>query len=234
MGTYRIRSGDTLWALAQKHGTTVDALLRANPQIKNRRLIITGQSLEIPGFRDEFVPARPARPARPPRPVRPEVPAPSPVPVPRGGGDRRGTSAALEIAKEFLGWNASRLKVAVNSVGQAMFDWVPNNVNCANFVSGVLVAAGQLPRSQVDASVTSLMGKLDRNPDFRRVSLGDARPGDVVSMKTRRGHHVVLFAGWKNGSPLFIGSNNVNADGTQKVSWGQFDYPILAIHQYRG
>jgi LysM repeat protein len=215
MGTYRIRSGDTLWALAQKHGTTVDALLRANPQIKNRRLIITGQSLEIPGFRDEFVPARPARPARPPRPVRPEVPAPSPAPVPRGGGDRRGTSAALEIAKEFLGWNASRLKVAGNSVGQAMFDWVPNNVNCANFVSGVL-------------------GKLDRNPDFRRVSLGDARPGDVVSMKTRRGHHVVLFAGWKNGSPLFIGSNNVNADGTQKVSWGQFDYPILAIHQYRG
>ena len=223
MGTYRIRSGDTLWALAQRHGTTVDALLRANPQIKNRRLIITGQDLEIPGYRDEFVPARPARPARP------SVPAPAP----RGGEDRRGNSAAFDIAKGLLGWNASRLKVATNPVGEAMFDWVPNNLNCANFVSAVLVAAGQLPRSQVDASVRGLMDKLDNASGFRRVSLKDARPGDVVSMKTRGGHHVVLFAGWKNGQPLFIGSNNVNVDGSQKVSWGQFDYPILAIHQYR-
>jgi LysM repeat protein len=228
MGTYRIRSGDTLWALAQKHGTTVDALLRANPQVTNRRLIITGQKLEIPGYRDEFVPARPA--PRPPRPVRPTGPSP----VPRNGEERRGTSSAYEIAKDFIGWNASRLKVAGNAVGTAMFDWVPNNVNCANFVSGVLVAAGQLKRSQVDASVTGLMETLDRDPQFHRVSLRDARPGDVVSMKTRRGHHVVFFAGWRDGRPLFIGSNNVNADGTQKVSWGQFDYPILAIHQYRG
>ncbi|MBM4381715.1 MAG: LysM peptidoglycan-binding domain-containing protein [Deltaproteobacteria bacterium] len=226
MGTYRIRSGDTLWALAQKHGTTVDALLRANPQITNRRLIVTGQKLEIPGYRDEFVPARPSRPARPARPT-------GPVPAPPSGGERRGASAPFEIAKDFLGWNASRLKVAANTVGKAMFDWVPNNVNCANFVSGVLVAAGQLPRVQVDASVRGLMTKLDNNPDYRRVSLRDARPGDVVSMKTRGGHHVVFFAGWRDGRPLFLGSNNVNADGTQKVSWGQFDYPILTIHQYR-
>ncbi|MEN9799385.1 MAG: hypothetical protein RL653_3081, partial [Pseudomonadota bacterium] len=218
MGSYTIRRGDSLWALAQKHGTTVDALLRANPQITNRNLIITGQKLQIPGYRDEFEPARPARPTRPTRPARPE-------PVGGGGERRAGSSQPLEIARQYLGVNAGRLKLATDTVGKAMFDWVPNNVNCANFVSGVLVAAGQLSRDQVDASVRGLMDKLDADPQFTRVSLRDARPGDVVSMKTRGGHHVVLFAGWKNGKPLFIGSNNVNSDGSQRISWSQVGYP---------
>ena len=37
--------------------------------------------------------------------------------------------------------------------------------------------------------------------NFKRVSLANAKPGDVVSMKTPGGHHVVMFAGWKNGKP---------------------------------
>ncbi len=146
-----------------------------------------------------------------------------------------GGQRAFDIAKRYLGWNASRIKVSGNEVGRAMFDWVPNNVNCANFVSGVLVAAGQLNRSQVNASVYGLMGVLDRDPQFQRVgSLKDARPGDVVSMKTASSEHVVMFAGWRNGRPLFIGSNNVNADGSQRISWTQPGYPVLAIHRYRG
>jgi hypothetical protein len=115
-----------------------------------------------------------------------------------------------------------------------MQDWVPNNVNCANFVSGVLIAAGQIRQSQGNASVRGLMANLDRDPNFRRVSLSQARPGDVVSMRTNGGHHVVLFAGWQNGRPLFIGSNNVNRDGSQRVTYTQMRYPIIAIHQYRG
>jgi LysM repeat protein len=47
------------------------------------------------------------------------------------------------------------------------------------------------------------------------------------------GGHVVLFAGWQNGRPLFIGSNNVNSDGSQRVSYSQMRYPIMAIHQHR-
>jgi peptidoglycan hydrolase-like protein with peptidoglycan-binding domain len=146
-----------------------------------------------------------------------------------------GGQRAFDIAKRYLGWNASQIKVSGNEVGRAMFDWVPNNVNCANFVSGVLVAAGQLNRSQVNASVYGLMGVLDRDPQFQRVgSLKNAKPGDVVSMKTPSSEHVVMFAGWRNGRPLFIGSNNVNADGSQRISWTQPGYPILAIHRYRG
>ena len=58
---YRIQSGDTLWALARRYGTTVDALARANG-IANPNLIYAGASLRIPGhsMKDTFE-AAPAR-----------------------------------------------------------------------------------------------------------------------------------------------------------------------------
>ena len=56
MGTYRIKSGDTLSAIAQRYHTTVGSLAKANG-IKNPNLIIAGKSLNIPGSKDEFIPA---------------------------------------------------------------------------------------------------------------------------------------------------------------------------------
>lgn len=223
MSAYRIRTGDTLSGIARRYGTSVSSLMRANPQISNANLIYAGRTLNIPGGRDEFTGSRPTtRPSQPTRPQQPSGPAPS------------GSSRPYELARQYLGWNARDLKVSNNPVGRAMQDWVPNNVNCANFVSGTLIASGQIRQSQGSASVYGLMGNLDRDPNFRRVSLSQAKPGDVVSMRTPGGQHVVLFAGWQNGRPLFIGSNNVNPDGSQRVSYSQMRYPIMAIHQYRG
>ncbi len=223
---YTIRWGDTLSAIARRNGTTVNALMQANPQIKNANLIYAGRQLNIPGRRDEFVGSAPSG-TRPP--TTSGTPSTSGSPQPTGGSSR-----PLDIARSYLGRNAGELKLSGNAVGAAMHDWVPNNVNCANFVSAVLRASGQISSSQHHNAVVGLMGNLDRDPDFRRVSLQNARPGDVVSMKTPGGHHVVLFAGWQNGRPLFIGSNNVNRDGSQRISYTQMNYPILAIHQHRG
>ncbi len=44
---YTIRSGDTLYDLARAHGTTVDAILNANPGLEARRLL-PGRSIVIP------------------------------------------------------------------------------------------------------------------------------------------------------------------------------------------
>ena len=44
---YRIRPGDTLWAIAQRYGTTVKALVHAN-HIQNPDLIFSGAWLTIP------------------------------------------------------------------------------------------------------------------------------------------------------------------------------------------
>ena len=44
-----MKRGDTLSALARRHGTTVDAIMDANQgTIRNRDLIITGQEIQIP------------------------------------------------------------------------------------------------------------------------------------------------------------------------------------------
>lgn len=224
MSAYRIRTGDTLSGIAHRYNTSVSALMRANPSISNPNLIYAGRTLNIPGARDEFTRPTSSRPAtRPSAPTQPSGPAPA-----------AGSSRPYDLARQYLGWNARDLKVSNNAVGRAMQDWVPNNVNCANFVSGTLIASGQIRQSQGSASVYGLMGNLDRDSNFRRVSLSQARPGDVVSMRTPGGQHVVLFAGWQNGRPLFIGSNNVNPDGSQRVSYSQMRYPIMAIHQYRG
>jgi nucleoid-associated protein YgaU len=43
---YRVRSGDSLWAIARSHGTTVDQLRLAN-QLRNNRIYV-GQVLDVP------------------------------------------------------------------------------------------------------------------------------------------------------------------------------------------
>ena len=46
--TVTIQKGDTLWAVAQANGVALDALIKANPQIKNPNLIYPGDKITIP------------------------------------------------------------------------------------------------------------------------------------------------------------------------------------------
>ena len=48
-GTHFIERGETLSGLAARYGTTVQALMDANPQIRNRDLIYAGDTLRLPG-----------------------------------------------------------------------------------------------------------------------------------------------------------------------------------------
>jgi LysM repeat protein len=42
-----VQKGDTLRIIAGKYGTTVDALLKLNPEIKNPNLIYVGQIIKV-------------------------------------------------------------------------------------------------------------------------------------------------------------------------------------------
>jgi peptidoglycan endopeptidase LytE len=53
--TYFVVRGDTLRIIAARFGTTVDAILRVNPQITNQNLIYVGQAISIPGAPTTYV-----------------------------------------------------------------------------------------------------------------------------------------------------------------------------------
>jgi len=46
--TYVVQSGDTLFTIAQRFNTTVDAIISVNPQITDPNIIFPGQTIEIP------------------------------------------------------------------------------------------------------------------------------------------------------------------------------------------
>lgn len=235
--TYRIQSGDTLSKLAQRYQTSVSELMKSNPEIKNANLIYTGRSLNIPGSRDEFVDGgTPDNSRLGGTSASPGTSASSgaQAPTSTGPGTRGPGGSPFDIAQAQLGKNAGSLKLEQNGVGASMEDWVPNDVNCANFVSACLEQAGQISKGEHNNSVMGLQANLDKDPNFKRVSLAEAKPGDVVSMKTPGGEHVVMYAGMKDGKPQFIGSNNVNPDGSQKITISSMNYQIMSIHQYRG
>jgi len=53
--TYYVKSGDTLRKIATKFNTSVDALLKVNPQIANPNLIYVGQAISIPAGVSTYV-----------------------------------------------------------------------------------------------------------------------------------------------------------------------------------
>ncbi len=62
MATVTIQKGQTLSGIAKSNGTTVDALLKANPTIKDPNLIYAGSSLNLPGAPAPVVAPKPAAP----------------------------------------------------------------------------------------------------------------------------------------------------------------------------
>lgn len=78
MSSVTVRPGDSMWAIAQRVGVSLQSLIEANPQVPNPNLIHAGQELEIPGTRDDFeaAPAEEAPVAPAPEAPPPEAPAP--------------------------------------------------------------------------------------------------------------------------------------------------------------
>jgi LysM repeat protein len=217
-GAYTVRSGDSMSAIASRNGISLSALERANPQVTNPNLIRVGQRLNIPG-RSGTVGAPP--------------PVSAPPPAVGSGG---GSSAAFNIARSVLGTNISSLKYS-GPLAQYLDKWPGNNVCCANFVSACLEKAGQIQHSEHNDNVSGLANNLAHDSRWNRSSLANAQPGDVVCFDVPgEGHmaHVVMFAGWKNGQPTFIGSNNANPDGSQRITEGYMNYSVDAVYHFHG
>lgn len=203
-GDYTVVSGDTLWDIAQANGVSLDGLIAANPQISNPDLIYPGDPITIPE----------------PTTTRNGTGGSGAVGGAAAIGPGGGSSNAYDVARQYLGQDASSLKVNRND-DLSMNANVPSNVCCANFVSAVLTEAGQLPGNLHTDSVAQLSTTL-RNRGWTPVSASEARPGDVVIIQGGGVSHTEIYAG--NGK--MIGSNNVNADGSQRISENNLSWAI--------
>jgi hypothetical protein len=133
------------------------------------------------------------------------------------GGQPTGTTTAADVARTFLGESEYQLQPS----GQLAMDRsVPKTVDCANFVSACLEKAGLIQHSQRSNNVSGLAHNL-RAAGWHDTPLANAKPGDVVCMDGPHGsyQHVEIFDHWNGSTPVFIGSNNILADGTQAISF---------------
>jgi hypothetical protein len=143
---------------------------------------------------------------------------------------------AVKIAHSVLGHNISQLKHS-GPLAKYLDKWPGNNVCCANFVSACLQKAGLIKNSEHSDNVRGLASKLGHDKNWSHVSSHNMKVGDVVCFDVPgEGHfaHVEMFNGYVNGRPTFIGSNNVNSDGTQRISIGHAGYAIDAVYRHKG
>ena len=150
---------------------------------------------------------------------------------PKGKGRK-----ALDVARSDLGKNISYLKYHGN-LASDLDKWPANNVCCANFVSACLEKAGLIKPSEHNDNVAGLSHNLSHDKNWEKVNTSKLQPGDVVAFEVPgEGHyaHTEIFAGYKNGRATFIGSNNVNSDGTQRITEGHAGYHIDAAFRYKG
>lgn len=193
---HTVQRGETLSGIAAQNGVSLSSLIGANPQISNPNLIYPGQTIHIPGHSGSN--------------GGPAVNGPS---APGQSTSVSGSNPA-SIATQFLDRNASELK---RSGDLPMNPNVPSNVCCANFVSAVLEKAGLITHGQRSDSVATLNQNL-RNDGWRSVPLSQAKPGDVVIIQGGGMSHTEIVKSNENGKVTFIGSNNRNADGSQRIS----------------
>ena len=163
--SYLIQRGDTLSQLAVRFHTSVSALMRSNPQIKNANLIYAGARLNLPGSRDEFVPSH----GRPP----------SAGAAPSAGSHAPANGSAVErmlsIARANLGYhegagNSNKFSAAMGRPAEA---W------CADFVSYLARQAGL--KTVNTASAQGIANQLAAQGRWKGKT--NPQPGDAVTFK---------------------------------------------------
>lgn len=119
-------------------------------------------------------------------------------------------SNPAKVAEQYLNRNASDLE---HSGELPMDPNVNTHVCCANFVTSVLQKSGKINwhSNRVDETAARL-----KKQGWKTVPASEAKPGDVAIVNGSE--HVELVDSNVNGKVTLIGSNNANADGSQRVT----------------
>ncbi len=162
--TYTVVAGDTLFFLARRFGTTVDALLRANPQITDPNNLMVGQTICVPAV----------------------TPSPGPVPTCPPGFTTHTVIAGetmFMIARRFgislrelLAANPQITDPNTLTVGQVIC--VPSRPSCPPGSATYVVRSGDTMFSIAQRFGISLDALVRANPQV--LDPGRLSPGDVL------------------------------------------------------
>jgi len=201
--TYVVQPGDTLTRIAQRFGTTVQALLAANPQITNPNLIYVGQVIEIPGGQE----ATPTQTLVPTPTATPATPTPTPTPS--------GTTTTYVVQP---GDTLTRIAQRFGTTVQALLAANPQitNPNLIYVGQVIEIPGGQAATPTPTPSTTptpqrisfapgateaTVSGNLPANGDVHYVIRAEA--GQLLEVNVTAAHPVHLTIYGKNGVVIF-------------------------------
>jgi LysM repeat protein len=199
--TYVVQPGDTLTRIAQRFGTTVQAILAANPQITNPNLIYAGQVIEIPGGQAVTPTPTPT--------TTPVTPTPTPTSTPSG------TTTTYVVQP---GDTLTRIAQRFGTTVQALLAANPQITNPNLIYAGqvIEIPGGQAvtptptpsgtPTPQrisfaTGATEATVSGNLPANGDVRYVLHAEA--GQLLEVDVTAAHPVHLTIYGKNGIVIF-------------------------------
>ncbi|MFN2228258.1 MAG: LysM peptidoglycan-binding domain-containing protein [Anaerolineae bacterium] len=212
--TYVVQPGDTLTRIAQRFGTTVQAILAANPQITNPNLIYVGQVIEIPGGQAVTpTPTPTTTPVTPTPTPTPTTTTPTPTPTPTSTPS--GTTTTYVVQP---GDTLTRIAQRFGTTVQALLAANPQITNPNLIYAGqvIEIPGGQAvtptptpsgtPTPQrisfaTGATEATVSGNLPANGDVRYVLHAEA--GQLLEVDVTAAHPVHLTIYGKNGIVIF-------------------------------
>jgi len=164
-GSYTVQPGDSLSGIASANGTTVQALLEANPQIRNPDLIVVGDRIQLPGGNGGGTGGDGAGP----------VEGPDPTSPPASGGAGGVTAAELQQIVPTL--SAAKAEAVAPHLNAAMAEAnIDTPQRQAMFIAQLAHESGGFHYMEEIASGAAYEGRAD---------LGNTQPGDGERYKGR-------------------------------------------------
>jgi spore coat assembly protein SafA len=174
-GEYTVVKGDTLWAIARRHGVGLQELIAANPQIANPDLIYPGDQINLPGGSKSVSHGPGPRPGAPATSGPVDAPSHVEPTKPAKGGSVGLTAGELkaimpnlsdEKARHYLPHlNAAMAEAHINTPARK-----------AAFLAQLAHESGELRYMEEIASGAAYEGRRD---------LGNTQPGDGRRFKGR-------------------------------------------------
>jgi uncharacterized protein (TIGR02594 family) len=228
-GTHRVERGDTLTDLAASYGTTVAALMKANPQVRDADRIFVGEKLNIPsGALGQGASSGSA--------------GSSGSGASSSGGASAGGSASAGAGGGKAGW----MNIARGEMGQREIAGSRDNARiveyhdtttlsanddetpwCASFVNWTVEKAGFKGTDSAAAISWANWGD--------KVSgVGNAREGDVVVLRNKASgqEHVAFFVKGSSGSVTLLGGNQSNQ--VKESTYSLSNYNVVAVRRPPG